>query len=69
MIKVAVLCLLLLLALSASTDQDVEVATTIAFTEGPTADADGSVFFTDQANNRIMKLGVDRKLSTFLLIC
>lgn len=65
MVKVAVLILLLLLALSASTAQDVEVATTIAFTEGPTADAEGSVFFTDQANNRIMKLGVDRKLSTF----
>jgi gluconolactonase len=45
--------------------QEVEVATTIAFTEGPTADAQGNVFFTDQANNRIMKLGVDGKLSTF----
>lgn len=45
--------------------QDVEVATTIAFTEGPTADAEGNVFFTDQANNRIMKLGIDGKLSTF----
>ena len=45
--------------------QDVEVATTIAFTEGPTADAEGNIFFTDQANNRIMKLGIDGKLSTF----
>ena len=25
------------------------------FTEGPTADKDGNVFFTDQPNNRIMK--------------
>jgi len=63
--KGAILTLLLLFAVSASIAQDVEVATTIAFTEGPTVDAEGNVFFTDQTNNRIMKLGVDGKLSTF----
>ena len=36
------------------------------FTEGPTCDKEGNVFFTDQPNNRIMKWGVDGKLSTFL---
>ena len=36
------------------------------FTEGPTCDKDGNVFFTDQPNNRIMKWSVDVKLSTFL---
>jgi uncharacterized protein len=36
------------------------------FTEGPTSDRDGNVFFTDQPNNRIMRWGVDGKLSTFL---
>ena len=36
------------------------------FTEGPTCDAQGNVFFTDQPNNRIMKWSVDGKLSTFL---
>ena len=36
------------------------------FTEGPTADEDGNVFFTDQPNNRILKWSVDGKLSTFL---
>lgn len=36
------------------------------FTEGPSADAEGSVFFTDQPNNRIMKWGVDGKLTTFM---
>jgi len=36
------------------------------FTEGPTADKDGNVFFTDQPNDRIMKWSVDGKLSTFL---
>jgi len=37
-----------------------------AFTEGPTADADGNVYFTDQPNNRILKWSTDGKLSTFL---
>ena len=36
------------------------------FTEGPTCDKDGNIFFTDQPNNRIMKWSVDSKLSTFL---
>jgi gluconolactonase len=37
------------------------------FTEGPTCDREGNVFFTDQPNNRIMKWSVDDKLTTFLL--
>jgi len=36
------------------------------FTEGPAADAEGNVFFTDQPNDRIMKWSIDGKLSTFL---
>ncbi len=36
------------------------------FTEGPTCDKEGNVFFTDQPNNRIMKWSIDGKLSTFL---
>lgn len=35
------------------------------FTEGPTCDAAGNVFFTDQPNDRIMKWSVDGKLTTF----
>jgi len=37
-----------------------------AFTEGPTSDAAGNVYFTDQPNNRILKWSVDDALSTFL---
>lgn len=40
-----------------------------AFTEGPAVDAEGNVFFTDQPNDRIMKYGVDGKLTTFLQPC
>ena len=36
------------------------------FTEGPTSDRDGNVYFTDQPNDRIMKWSVDGTLSTFL---
>ncbi len=36
------------------------------FTEGPTCDAGGNIYFTDQPNNRIMKWSVDGKLSTFM---
>ena len=43
----------------------VEVAVTVAFTEGPTVDADGSVYFTDIGNNRIVRMSPDGELSTF----
>ena len=36
------------------------------FTEGPTCDAEGNLFFTDQPNDRILKWSVEGKLSTFL---
>jgi len=35
------------------------------FTEGPAADAEGNVFFTDQPNNRIYRWSVDGELSIF----
>ncbi len=39
------------------------------FTEGPAADADGNVFFTDQPNDRILKWSTDGKLSTYMQPC
>jgi gluconolactonase len=40
------------------------------FTEGPSADTDGNVFFTDQPNDRIHKWDVTaKKLTTFLEPC
>jgi sugar lactone lactonase YvrE len=35
------------------------------FTEGPAADAEGQVYFTDIPNNRIYKIGLDDKISLF----
>jgi len=45
--------------------QQPEIATTVAFTEGPTVDRDGNVYFTDVINQRIMKLGTDGHLSIY----
>ncbi len=43
------------------------VADGFKFTEGPAADADGNVFFTDQPNDRIMKWTADTgKVTEFL---
>ena len=36
------------------------------FTEGPTSDAQGNVYFVDQDNNRIMKYDTTGKLSTYM---
>ena len=46
-----------------------KIATGYSFTEGPAVDAAGNVFFTDQPNNRIMKLSTNGTLSTFLSPC
>ncbi|MGC1390022.1 MAG: SMP-30/gluconolactonase/LRE family protein [Bacteroidales bacterium] len=39
------------------------------FTEGPSADAKGNVYFTDQPNDRIMVWSLSGKLSTFMQPC
>jgi gluconolactonase len=44
---------------------EAEVAAIVAFTEGPTVDAAGNVYFTYSENNRILKLSTDGKVSTF----
>jgi gluconolactonase len=45
--------------------QHPEIVTTVAFTEGPTVDREGNVYFSDIVNQRIMKLGADGMLSTY----
>src|SRR5688572_11556633 len=44
----------------------VQQHTGFKFTEGPAADAQGNVYFTDIPANRIHKVDSDGKLSTFL---
>jgi gluconolactonase len=43
-----------------------KLAGDLKFAEGPTSDANGNIFFTDQPNDRILEWSVDGKLSTFL---
>ncbi len=43
-----------------------KVADGFTFTEGPTADKDGNVYFTDQPSDRILKWSVDGKLTPFV---
>lgn len=52
-----------LIAKGASIEQ---LADGFKFTEGPAADKEGNIYFTDQPNNRIMKWSLDGKLTTFL---
>jgi gluconolactonase len=42
-----------------------ELAATIAFTEGPTVDREGNVYFTDIVSQRILKLGTDGIVTTY----
>jgi gluconolactonase len=42
------------------------VSSQFKFTEGPAADKEGNVFFTDQPNNKIWKYSTDGQLSVFM---
>jgi gluconolactonase len=46
-----------------------KLADGFSFTEGPSADSKGNVYFTDQPNDRIMMWSVSGELSTFLQPC
>ncbi len=51
--------------LESTSTTDLSVAATVAFTEGPTVDRDGTVYFTDLYSSRILRLSTDGVLSTF----
>jgi gluconolactonase len=43
-----------------------KISSDYAFTEGPAADHEGNVFFTDQPNDRIVRYGIDGKFTDWL---
>jgi gluconolactonase len=43
-----------------------EISMEFQFTEGPAADKDGNIYFTDQPNDRIMRYSTDGKMETFM---
>ena len=45
--------------------QQLQVAATVTFLEGPTTDPEGNVFFTDLNGGRILKLSADGQVTTF----
>ena len=45
--------------------QEVEIAAQLSFTEGPTVDREGNVYFTDIINSRIMKLDAKGAMSVY----
>ena len=49
-----------------SVDKPVLISDQFSFTEGPAADKEGNVFFTDQPNNKIWKYDINGKLSLFM---
>jgi gluconolactonase len=56
--------LLFYVAVGAAQEQ-IEVAASVAFTEGPAVDREGNVYFTEIMSQRIMKLGIDGVVSTY----
>lgn len=54
-----------LLMPSVAAPQQADIAATVAFTEGPVADRDGNVYFTELVFQRIMKLTPQGVLSVF----
>src|SRR5450432_4095597 len=50
----------------ASGAKPVKLASDYAFAEGPAADEAGNVFFTDQPHDRIMRFGIDGKITEWL---
>ena len=60
----ALACVALLIP-SPAAPQATEIATTVAFTEGPVVDRDGNVYFTELVFQRIMKLTPKGVLTVF----
>ena len=59
-------CVPAALAQGTSSERAVDIAATIAFTEGPTVDAEGAVYFTDlRGAGRILKMDPGGSVSTF----
>ena len=53
----------------ASGEKPVKISSDYRFTEGPAADAEGNVYFTDQPNNHILKWSVNGEISVFMENC
>jgi gluconolactonase len=64
-LRFALIAAFAIAAVHAGSAQQPEIATAIAFTEGPTVDSEGNVYFTDLVWQKIYKLTPGGILSTF----
>jgi gluconolactonase len=64
-VSVAVAVLAVSIGVVTLAAQEVEVATALSLTEGPTVDREGNVYFTDIMTQRIMKFSTDGVLSVY----
>ncbi len=72
-ITIIVVCAILTLSVSAQKKSPViapgatveKLADGFSFTEGPAADKQGNIYFTDQPNNKILKWSAEGQLTTF----
>ena len=65
MIRILLLTFTALALAAQTTAPKIEIAAAVAFTEGPTVDKDGNVYFTEIIGQRIMKLSSTGQLTTF----
>jgi gluconolactonase len=65
LMSIAGVCVLSVTVPRLGAAQEVDIAIVLAFTEGPTVDRDGNVYFTDLVTERILKLTPKGVLSTF----
>jgi gluconolactonase len=65
MSTLAILLIALATPILAQPYDEVRVAATAAFTEGPATDADGNIYFTETVNNRIYKFTPGKGITVF----
>jgi gluconolactonase len=65
LIPIVTVLFLVVRAMPVAASQEVAIAATMTFTEGPTVDREGNVYFTDLVSQRIMMLSTAGVLSTF----
>src|SRR5687767_14776684 len=64
-VRAGLAVVLVVMTSSGAPAQQVEVATVVAFTEGPTVDRNGNVYFAEMISQRIMKLDAAGAVTTF----
>jgi gluconolactonase len=65
LVRPALALVIVSLAAMSASMQELEIATSVSMLEGPAADAEGNIYFTDILMQRIMRFSKDGKFSIF----